>query len=227
MSGRLYVVSTPIGNLKDITLRALEVLKSVSFIAAEDTRVTRGLLAYFGISKPLVSFFEGNRAKRSEEILRRLQNGEDAALVSSAGTPLLSDPGYFLVQRALAEGLSVSPIPGASSALSALVASGLPCDDFIFLGFLPKRKGKAKRVLREAAALGKTLVLFESGRRILKTLKMVQESLGESSICVAREMTKIYEEFLRGEVQTVMADLEKNPRRGEMTLCVFPGKVVG
>ncbi|MCS7315648.1 MAG: 16S rRNA (cytidine(1402)-2'-O)-methyltransferase [Bryobacteraceae bacterium] len=221
MCGTLYLVATPIGNLEDITLRALRILREVDLIACEDTRQTRKLLEHYGIHKPTISYHEHNEQARAEELAARLREGARIALVSDAGTPLISDPGYRLVQRAIAEGVPVEPVPGPSALLAALTASGLPTDAFRFGGYLPARpsaRRKALSALREERA---TLVFYEAPHRILETLADIEEVLGPRPVVVARELTKLHQEFLRGAPGEVRRALAGRPAvKGEITLLV-------
>jgi len=221
VSGTLYVVATPIGNLEDITARAVRVLGEVDLIACEDTRQTRKLLDYYGISTRLVSYHEHNEQSRSEDLLREILAGKNIALVSDAGTPLIADPGYRLVERALERGVAVSPIPGPAALLAALSASGLPTDSFLFQGFLPPKKGQRRKLLEELKPLQTTLVFYEAPHRILDTLDDIAEILGARPIVVARELTKIHEEFLRGTAQEARDALAGRPSvKGEITLMI-------
>ncbi|MDR1695791.1 MAG: 16S rRNA (cytidine(1402)-2'-O)-methyltransferase [Endomicrobium sp.] len=209
MTGILYVVPTPIGNLEDITLRALRILRECDFIACEDTRQSLKLLTHFEISKPLVSFYSYNQQHRLPQIIEKLLNGKKAALVSDSGTPAISDPGYILVKEALEKGIKVEALPGANAAVTALVASGLPTDGFIFCGFLKRKPGKMKKELSEFLNLGKTVVFYESPHRILKTVEICLEVFGENAkMCLAREMTKKFEEFIRGSVKEVLENIK-------------------
>jgi 16S rRNA (cytidine1402-2'-O)-methyltransferase len=218
--GRLYLVSTPIGNLEDITLRAIKLLRRVDLIAAEDTRKARQLLARYRIKAPLTSFFEHNEPAKIASLLKRLQNNQDIAVISEAGTPGVSDPGFRLIKQAIEQGIEVIPIPGPSAHVAALVCSGLPTDSFHFFGFLPPKGAKRQRRLEEIKELRGTVILYESPHRLLRTLHDIQDSCGNRQICVAREMTKLYEEVLRGEIQAVLAGLEGKRIRGEITLVV-------
>jgi len=217
--GTLYLVATPIGNLEDITLRALRVLKEVSLIAAEDTRTTRKLLARYEISTPLVSFHEHSPPARLAELLQALGQG-DMAVVSEAGMPGISDPGYRLVQEALAAGFPVVPIPGPSAVTTALAASGLPADRFVFLGFLPARASARRKALADAASLPYTLVCFEAPHRLLETLEDALEILGDRRLAVARELTKVHEEFWRGTLSQALEHFRAQAPRGEFTLVI-------
>ena len=221
MAGTLYLVATPIGNLEDITLRALRVLEEADLIACEDTRQTRKLLDHYGIAKPAVSYHEHNEAERARELGAKLAAGASIALVSDAGMPLVSDPGYRLVQEAIAAGARVEPVPGPSALLAALAASGLPTDAFHFGGFLPAKTGQRRRALEALRDEAATLIFYEAPHRILETLEMVEETLGARSVVVARELTKIHEEFLRGTAAEVRATLaERAAVKGEITLLI-------
>ncbi|MDL2269389.1 16S rRNA (cytidine(1402)-2'-O)-methyltransferase [Desulfosarcina sp. OttesenSCG-928-A07] len=217
----LYVVSTPIGNLQDITLRALQVLHGAHLIAAEDTRHTAKLLSRYEIHTPLHSCHAHNESRRTDEILDMIRAGKAVALVSDAGTPSVSDPGYRLVCAAIAEGLPVFPVPGVSAAITALSVSGLPTDAFVFIGFPPRKSGARQDLLDELAAESRTLIFYESPRRITDLLEAVKSRLGERPAVLAREMTKIHEEFLRGTLSDIAATLSERPEiRGECTLLV-------
>jgi len=221
MSGTLYLVATPIGNLEDITLRALRVLREVDLIACEDTRHTRKLLEHYGIHKPTLSYHEHNEAERSVELLEKLRQGTSVALVSDAGTPLVSDPGYRLVAKAIESGIPIDPLPGASAILAALTASGLPTDAFLFGGFLPARQGPRRKLLAKFQEEPATLVFYEAPHRILEALEDIAAVLGARPVVVAREMTKLHQEFLRGTAASVRESLGKRPAlKGELTLLV-------
>jgi 16S rRNA (cytidine1402-2'-O)-methyltransferase len=221
MSGRLYIVATPIGNLEDITYRAVRVLGEADAIACEDTRQTHKLLEHYGIRKPTISYHEHNEAERTEELLLRLQAGAVIALVSDAGMPLVSDPGYRLVHAAVAAQIPVEPLPGASALLTALAASGLPTDSFHFGGFLPPRSGQRQRALDALKAEAATLIFYEAPHRILEALETVEQVLGERQVVVARELTKLHEEFLRGTAGEVRALLAaRDAVKGEITLLI-------
>lgn len=217
--GTLYLVATPIGNLDDMTLRGLHILESVPLIAAEDTRHTLKLLTHFGLRRPLISLHAHNESRQLQTIVSRLQQ-HDVALVSDAGTPALSDPGVRLVSAAVAAGYPVVPVPGPSAVLAALVSSGLPTNQFTFLGFLPRKRGELERMFREAGEAKRTFIFFESPHRIAKTLAIMQSVLGPRSLVVAREITKVHEEFLRGTPATLLEHFEKSPPRGELTVVV-------
>jgi 16S rRNA (cytidine1402-2'-O)-methyltransferase len=216
----LYVVGTPIGNLNDITLRALEVLKSVDLIAAEDTRHSGNLLRHFEIRKPLVSYHEHNEAMRTAELAERLAAGENVALITDAGMPGVSDPGARLIRACIERGLPYTIVPGASAILIALVGSGFPLDQFCYRGFLPPKSGGRERELRAAADREETTVFFESPHKIAKTLAACAEIMPERQLCVARELTKKFEEFRRGTAAELLAHYEAHPAKGEITLVV-------
>jgi 16S rRNA (cytidine1402-2'-O)-methyltransferase len=220
MRGRLFVISTPIGNLEDIGLRALRLLREVDLIAAEDTRHTRGLLSHHDIHTPLTSYHDFNKEEKAAVLIQRMIEGASVALVSDAGTPTLSDPGYYLITRSIAAGLPVSPIPGASALLAALAVSGLPTDAFVFEGFLPKKKGPRARRLAELSSQRRTLVFFESPHRILGVLKEMLENFGDRRAALARELTKLHEEILRGALSELIKGIEEKGIRGEITLVV-------
>ncbi len=220
MMGTLYVVGTPIGNLEDITLRALRVLREVDLIAAEDTRRTAKLLRRYDIHTPLTSYHEHNRRRKLPVLIQALGEG-DVALVSDAGMPGISDPGYELVARAIGHGIRVVPVPGPSAVIAALVASGLPCEPFTYLGFLPRRRPDRRRLLREVASVPHTLVVFEAPHRLAESLADMAELLGdERRVVVARELTKVHEEFWRGTLGEALAHVRVTPPRGELTLVV-------
>jgi 16S rRNA (cytidine1402-2'-O)-methyltransferase len=226
--GTLYIVATPIGNLGDLTLRALEILKQVSRIACEDTRHTAKLLNHFGVVTPTVSYHEHNERERAVELVAALSAGESIALVTDAGTPLVSDPGYRLVERATAEQIPVVPLPGASAALAALMGSGLATDEFRFCGFLPPRTGARRTRLQELAKESCTLVFFEAPHRLLETLADLEAELGDRPAVVARELTKLHEEFLRGTLSHIQQGLAGQNPRGEVTIVIgkaLPGDV--
>ena len=217
--GTLYLVATPIGNLEDITLRALRVLGEVSLIAAEDTRKARLLLAHYGISRPVTSYFEGNRQQKIERILRQLEEG-NVALISEAGMPGLSDPGYELVRAALARGYPVTAVPGPTALVTALVLSGLPTDRFVYLGFLPRRRSQRRALLEEVAGVRWTLVAFEAPHRLLEALADLEDVLGDRPIAVCRELTKMFEEVWRGTISGARAHFAAQEPRGEFTLVI-------
>ncbi len=218
--GKLFIVATPIGNLEDITLRALRVLREADLIAAEDTRRTATLLGHYEIRKPLVSYHEFNEARRTNELLQKLRDGQCVALVSDAGMPLLSDPGLRLLRAVLEANLPVEVIPGPSALTAALAVSGMATVPFLFHGFLPHKSSQRRRLLAQLAPLPYTLVFFESPYRIQKTLVEIEESLGDRQVVVARELTKKFEEILRGRVSVLRKSLEKRTIKGEITLLV-------
>ena len=216
----LYVVATPIGNLSDITLRALEVLKSVHLIAAEDTRHSGILLKHFQIKKPLVSYHEHNEAMRTAQLVERLAGGENVALVTDAGTPGLSDPGARLIRECIRRDLPFTIIPGASSILTALIGSGFSTENFCFRGFLPVKSGQRERELHAAAEGDETTIFFESPYRLTKTFKACMDIMPDRHLCVARELTKKFEEFRRGTARELFAHYEVHPPKGEIVLLI-------
>ena len=218
--GKLYLVSTPIGNLEDITLRALRILKEVDLIACEDTRRTRILLGHHGIPTALTSLYDEIEQKKAEGLVGRLLAGQSVAYVSDAGTPLISDPGYRLVRRAIEAQVPVVPVPGPSAAVAALSVSGLPSDRFAFCGFLPAKSGRRQSLLRDLQDLPMTLVFYESPRRIVGSLRDIRDVLGERQVVVTRELTKVFEEIKRGSVSGVLEQMEGAEIRGEITLLV-------
>lgn len=220
--GRLYLVSTPIGNLEDITLRALRILRECDLIACEDTRQTQKLLNHYEIRKRLVSYHEHNEITRASELVIELEQGAQVALVSDAGTPLVSDPGYRLVTLALRHHIPVIPIPGASALIAALAGSGMPGEEFLFAGFLPSRSGERRMTLEKYAQDHRTLLFYEAPHRLADTLQDAWEILGDRPGCVAREVTKIHEEFLRGRLSELREQIAKKPARGEITLLIGP-----
>lgn len=218
--GKLYIVATPIGNLGDMTYRAIETLRNVSLIAAEDTRKTKGLLTHYGISTRLISYFEHNEAERSEEIVEILKKGEDVALVSEAGTPSISDPGYRLISGAVENGIVLVPVPGATAAAAALSVSGLPTDRFLFVGFLPDKVGKRKKRLEELRAETATLVFYISKWKLEKTLADMADILGDRRACYCRELTKMHEEIKYLRLPELARFVSEKPVKGEITLVV-------
>jgi 16S rRNA (cytidine1402-2'-O)-methyltransferase len=224
MSGTLYLVATPIGNLEDITYRAVRTLREADLIACEDTRQTRKLLDHYGIAKPLVSYHEHNETVRAEELLSRMQAGESVALVSDAGMPLVSDPGYRVVNAAIRAGIRVVPVPGPSAFVAALAASGLPTDEFTFGGFLPAKSGPRARVLEGVKEDAATLIFYETPHRIVEALGDIERVLGERPVVIARELTKVHEEFLRGTAGEIRTALAARPSvKGEITLLIGKG----
>lgn len=220
MAGILYLVGTPIGNLGDLTDRARETLERVEVVAAEDTRRTGRLLAHLGIRSRLLSFFEGNERRRTGELLRRLRSGDDVALVTDAGMPTISDPGYRLVSACVDGGLEVRVVPGPSAVTAAIAVSGLPAERFVFEGFVPRRAAERRERLRSIARDPRTLVLFESPHRLATLLRDVLVELGDRRVALARELTKLHEEVLRGRVSEVLARLGGGDLRGEIVLVI-------
>lgn len=217
--GVLYIVSTPIGNLDDITLRAIRILEGVHLIAAEDTRTTRVLLDHLKISKPLLSYYSYNETRRAPELIDHLNDGKAVALVTDAGTPGISDPAFALIRAALDHGRRVIPIPGASAVLAALIVSGLPTDRFVFEGFLPTKKGRRTK-LEQLRDEDRTIVIYESPFRITRTVEDVRQYFGERKVAVARELTKKFEEVVRGTPSRVLEELKKKTPRGEYVLVI-------
>ncbi|UCE63613.1 MAG: 16S rRNA (cytidine(1402)-2'-O)-methyltransferase [Nitrospirota bacterium] len=226
MVGTLFIVSTPIGNLEDITFRAIRTLKDASTIAAEDTRRTKKLCTHYGIGTPLTSYHDFNKEEKTPVFLQRLQEGEHIALVSDAGTPLISDPGFFLVREALAAKIPVVPIPGPSAVLAALVASGFPPDAFTFEGFVPRKSGARLQLFKRLDNEGRTTILFETPHRLRSTLEVLQETMGDRTLVVARELTKLHEEILRGTAQELLESKLTKGVKGEVTIVIEgkPGK---
>lgn len=226
VTGTLYVVATPIGNLNDITFRALETFEKVELIAAEDTRHTKKLLAHFNIKSRLISYHEHNEEQSTKGILEKLKSGASVALVSSAGTPTVSDPGYRLINTAIKEKIKVVPIPGVSAAITAMSASGLPSDRFCFVGFLPSKSRQRIEQLNQLVDIGATLIFYESPRRIIAVMENMMEVFGDRYAVVSREMTKTYEEFLRGNFSELLAELKNRQTiKGEITLLVSGDKI--
>jgi 16S rRNA (cytidine1402-2'-O)-methyltransferase len=225
--GVLYVVATPIGNREDITLRALNILREVDLVAAEDTRKSGTLLAHYQINNRLISFHEHNEKKRTPELIGKLLDGTAIALVSNAGTPSVSDPGYRLIEAAIANKITVTPIPGVTAATAAMSVSGLPTDSFVFIGFAPKKKGKRLKFLTELGAEPRPLIFYESPKRILSLMEEILSCMGDRNAMLAREMTKLHEEFVRGTVSQILRAIRARPvLKGECTLLVagFEGK---
>lgn len=218
--GVLYVVGTPIGNLGDITLRALETLKSVDLIAAEDTRHTAKLLNHFSIAKPVTSYFEHNKKTKGAVILAELLSGKNVALVSDAGMPGISDPGADLIRDCIAQGMGVTVVPGPAALLTGLVASGLDTAGHVYAGFFPRLRKEQQALLAELANEKRTLVFYESPHRLLDTLRLIKDAWGDRRCCVARELTKLHEEYLRGPVSEVAARLQEKGVKGEITLMI-------
>ncbi len=221
-TGCLYLVGTPIGNLEDITLRALRILREADQIAAEDTRHTQKLLQHYEISRPLVSYHEHNEMTRAPELLIALEQGAKIALVSDAGMPLVSDPGHRLVALCLRHQIPVVPVPGPSALLAALSASGLPNEEFLFVGFLPQRSGERRRALERLRIEDRTIIFYEAPHRIAECVADATEILGDRPACIAREVTKLHEEFRRGKLSAIATSLEERPARGEITLLIGP-----
>jgi len=222
-TGCLYLVATPIGNLEDITLRAIRILKEADIIACEDTRQTQKLLQHYGIRKEMVSYHEHNELTRSPELAIELEQGAKIALVSDAGTPGISDPGHRLVTLCLRHHIPVVPIPGPSALVAALAASGLPTEEFLFIGFLPPRAGARRKALDALKAESLTLIFYEAPHRVVETLADATEILGPRPAVIAREVTKIHEEFLRGPLAELLESARKRAPRGEITLLIGPG----
>jgi len=218
--GDLYVIATPIGNLEDLTLRALRTLREVQVIACEDTRQTRKLLNKYSIKKKLVSYYHPKESQKIPQIIGLLKRGKDVALVTDSGTPGLSDPGYPLIREAIAQGIRIIPIPGPSAVTSALSVAGLPTHRFLFLGFLPPKKEATKKLLRSLKNEKATLVFYLPTRRLLTFLDLTRETIGNRQIVIAREMTKIYEEFLRGTTEELLKKLEEKKLKGEATVLI-------
>jgi len=225
-SGTLYVVATPIGNLKDITARAVEVLKGADLIAAEDTRHTKILTDYYGISVPLTSYFEHNRMTKGDYLIKLLKEGKSIALVSDAGTPGISDPGSHIIGLAIKSGIEVIGVPGPAAIILGLIVSGMPTDRFIFEGFLPNKSGSRKNKLKELKDEKRTIVFYESPHRISKTLCDILDVFGDIRICVARELTKKFEEILRARTSEIIAHLGKSKPRGEFLIVMNPKRGV-
>ena len=223
-AGCLYLVSTPIGNLEDITVRALRVLGEADVIACEDTRQTAKLLRHYGIHKETVSYHEHNEIVRAAELVIRMEEGARVALVSDAGTPLISDPGHYLVTLCLRHNVTIVPIPGPSALTAALAASGLPTTEFLFIGFLPSRPGARRKALERLATETRTLIFYEAPHRLAETLADALDKFGRRPAVIAREITKLYEEFLRGDLAELLVRVRQHTLRGEMTLLIGPAK---
>jgi 16S rRNA (cytidine1402-2'-O)-methyltransferase len=221
-TGRLYLVATPIGNLEDITLRALRILRECDLVACEDTRQTQKLLNHYKIQKRLRSYHDHNEITRAPELVIELEQGAQVALVSDAGTPLVSDPGHRLVTLALRHHIPVVPIPGPSALIAALAGSGMPSEEFLFAGFLPSRGGERRAALERYRQDHRTLLFYEAPHRLVDTLQDAWETLGNRPACVAREVTKIHEEFLRGQLSELIEHVRQKPPRGEITLLIGP-----
>ena len=217
--GRLYIVATPIGNLKDFTFRAIDTLKEVDFVFAEDTRNSIQLMKHYNIETKIDSYHEHNNVQKIPKIINLLNEGNNIGLISDAGTPTISDPGYKLIRACIDEKIDVIPIPGASAVTAALSASGLPSDSFFFLGFLPQKKGRKKKI-SFLKSLDNTIIIFESPHRLLKTLKGLRNELGERPVVVARELTKLYEEIARGRFESVIEYFESKKVKGEIVIII-------
>ena len=220
MTGKLFIVATPIGNLKDITFRAIETLKAVSLIACEDTRHTKKLLSHYGIHTPTTSYFEYNKIQKGEYLLRLLKEGKDIALVSDSGTPGISDPGFNIIRLAIENNIPVTVIPGPSAIISGLVLSGMPTDSFVFEGFLSQKPGKRRKELEALSREKRTIVLYESPHRLLKTLKDMLDIMGDRDIAISREVTKVFEETIRSKVSDAIKHFSANPARGEFIIVI-------
>lgn len=220
MSGTLYIVATPIGNLEDITLRALRVLKEVNVIAAEDTRHTRKLLSYYNISKPLISYWGAKEKVRAEEVITRLMDGQDVALVTDAGTPGISDPGEIVIKRVIEEGLNIVPVPGPSAIIAALSVSGITAREFVYLGFLPPKHNQRIKRLEELRLEHRTMVLYEAPHRLLESLNDIYEVFGDRYCAICHELTKFNEEVLRGRLDVLVEEIQRRTIAGEYVLVV-------
>ncbi len=221
-AGKLYIVATPIGNLKDITLRAIEVLKDVNIIAAEDTRHTKILTSHYGIDTPLTSYFEHNKIKKTDYLIRLLKEGRNVALVSDAGTPGISDPGFVIIKKALEEGIPIVPIPGPAAFLTALSVSGLPTNKFVFEGFLSNKSSQRRKRLKELSKEERTVIIYESPHRLLKALQDMLEILGDRHIVCARELTKKFEEVRREKVSECIRHFSNTKILGEFIIIFHP-----
>ncbi len=217
--GTLRIVSTPIGNLSDITYRAIDILKDSHIIAAEDTRVSRKLLNHYDIKTKMISYFEHNKFSRIKQIMSTLSNGKDVAVISDAGTPAISDPSYKLIREAISIGAKIESIPGASAVLAALVSSGLPTDRFIFEGFLPPKKGRKKRI-ENIANENATIVIYESKNRLQRTIKQLLDILGDRPAVICRELTKLHEQFIRGTLSSLLNRVVGETLKGEIVLLI-------
>jgi len=224
MTGKLFIVATPIGNLKDITFRAVETLKSVSIIACEDTRHTKKLLSHYGINTPVTSYFEYNKIQKGEYLLKLLQGGKDVALVSDSGTPGISDPGFNIARLAIENNIRVTAIPGPSAIIAGIVLSGMPTDSFVFEGFLSPKPGKRRNELKALSQEKRTIALYESPHRLLKTLNDILDVMGDRDIAVMREVTKVFEEVIRTRVSEIIKHFNSNPPRGEFIIVIKGAK---
>jgi len=219
-TGTLYLIATPIGNLDDITIRALDTLKKVDIIAAEDTRRTRKLLSFYDIHKPLISFREHNKVYQGKKILGMLKDGKNIALCSDAGMPVISDPGEDFIRLCISEDIPLTVIPGANAAISALVISGFPANTFLYLGFIPRKKKKRREFLENISEEPHTLIFYESPGRVVNLLEAIHEVMGDRNVCVVRELTKIHEEAIRGEISFIITELKDRELKGEFTVIV-------
>ena len=217
--GKLFVVGTPIGNLADITYRAVDTLNSVDFIFAEDTRVSKKLLNHYKIDKKIYSYHDHSKDSEVEKLTNLLENGNDVALISDAGTPTVSDPGYRLIRECVRKGVDIVPIPGPSAVTAALSVAGLPSDSFTFVGFLPQKKGRIKKI-EQLSEINNTIILFESPHRLLKTLNQLFEILGNRQVAIGRELTKLYEEIIRGNLKDVIQEFSKKSVKGEIVIMI-------
>ena len=217
--GKLFVVGTPIGNLADITYRAVDTLNSVDFIFAEDTRVSKKLLNHYKIDKKIYSYHDHSKDSEVEKLTNLLENGNDVALISDAGTPTVSDPGYRLIRDCVKKGVDIVPIPGPSAVTAALSVAGLPSDSFTFVGFLPQKKGRIKKI-EQLSEINNTIILFESPHRLLKTLNQLFEILGNRQVAIGRELTKLYEEIIRGNLKDVTQEFSKKSVKGEIVIMI-------
>lgn len=220
MKGTLFIVSTPIGNLEDITVRALRVLREVDRVAAEDTRHSLKLLTHYGITKPLISYWSGKEKARADEIIRTLLSGQSVALISDAGTPGISDPGAVVIRKAIDAAIPLVPVPGPSACIAALSVSGLPTENFTFIGFMPPKKTRRQKILRELVLETRSLIFYEAPHRLLETLKDISEIFTGRAAALIKELTKLNEEIFRGTVPEIMSRLEKTPVLGEYVIIV-------
>jgi len=220
----LYIVATPIGNIKDITLRAIEILKSVDLILCEDTRETKKLLNYYGIKKPLLSYYREIEKKRVKKVIELLKEGKEIALVCDRGTPGISDPAYILVKEVYKNNLKVSPVPGPSALTASLSVSGFPLDRVYFYGFLPKKESEKRKIFEKWKNMDETIVFFESVHRIEKTINLLLEIIPEKEICICRELTKVFEEIIRGKIKDVYEIFKKEKKKGEFVLIIKGGE---
>jgi 16S rRNA (cytidine1402-2'-O)-methyltransferase len=220
----LYIVSTPIGNLSDITYRAVKILQDADCICAEDTRVSSVLLRHYGIDKQMISYHDHNEERVTPHLIERLKNGENIALITDAGTPGIADPAFYIVRASIRESIKVIPVPGASAVLSGLVASGLPCERYIFENFLPHKSAQRKRLFESLREESRTVVFYETPHRIVKVLTELNEILGSIRVVIARELTKMHEEFLRGTPVTLLRHFEQKTPRGEMVVMISTRK---